>query len=149
MGYSADALIQLDRMGEAIRHLDPLKSIAAGTNAAADLSFQEIPPNSNNSTHTDDDSVKSGVRSNGGIGLAKSVFHHNLIVAFVLRGELARGNPHKCREIIKNNCDIVSLKPTSVPPHVPAVPQPSGPLPVNPHHNNKRPGPASKKSGKK
>jgi len=179
--YAADALIQLDQISDAIKHLDPLKSIdVSKTGGQADVSFQEIPPvtpnttnNNNNSSQGLDDSeaVKASQRRNSAaVSLAKSVFHHNLIVAFVLRGELekadgllerlwadhvaigstgngqqvaaigphyvllrayvalARGDSAKCRDIIKNNCNIVSVArrtqaiTSNVSPHLPPPP---------------------------
>lgn len=89
--------------------------------------------------------------------MSKAVFHHNLVVAFVLRGELekadgllerlcgdgggggpvgphfvmlrayvalARGDTPKCRDIIKNNCNIVIRGGGGVPAAAPCNPTP-------------------------
>ena len=108
---------------------------------SGDVTFQEGPTTpTGQASGGDDDPSKIGATS---AVLSKTVFHHNLVVAFVLRGELekadgllerlcgdaaaaaggnhvaphfvmlrayvalARGDTRKCRDIIKNNCNIV------------------------------------------
>ena len=120
--YMADALIQMDRIPEALIHLDP-------SNLACEVSFQQCP---------EVEEVKSDA-----LAASKAMFQHNIIVAMLLRGELdkaedlveklwatlervpfdkyglsanlvslrlyvslAKGNTEKCREICKNFCNI-------------------------------------------
>ena len=108
---------------------------------SGDVIFQEGPTTpAGQAGGGDDDPSKVGAAS---AVLSKTVFHHNLVVAFVLRGELekadgllerlcgdaaaaaggnhvaphfvmlrayvalARGDARKCRDIIKDNCNIV------------------------------------------
>ena len=84
--------------------------------------------------------------------------HYVLLRAYVA---LARGDSAKCRDIIKNNCNIVSLKPALATSHqahpAAAAPAPNPVAPLPPVNNGQQPTPhyvkrtgaAGKKSGKK